>query len=101
MPSIRPIFSNKKSNETVSSNSSNTFPGFIIENTSIAVDYWPKKQNSQITHSFLTHAHSDHIQNLDHLWNGQIIHCSEVKYHSIAAFSVDVKNTSDINFLGD
>ena len=50
------------------------FPGFIIENTSIAVDFWPKRND--ITHFFLTHAHTDHTKSLDVTWNHNKIYCS-------------------------
>lgn len=55
---------------------SNIFPGFVIENTTISVDFWPKTGYSFLTHSFLSHAHSDHTKNLDSAWNNQLIYCS-------------------------
>lgn len=53
-------------------------PGFVIDSTTIAVDYWPKKDSDHITHYFLTHCHSDHTANLDSKWRGRFIHCSHV-----------------------
>ncbi len=55
-----------------------TFPGFIIKSTTIAVDYWPKNDTS-ITHFFLTHAHKDHTKNLDDSWIGPHFYCSSVR----------------------
>lgn len=54
-------------------------PGFIINYTTIAVDFWPRHKNPQITHYFLTHAHTDHTNGLDSDWNDAVIYCSEVK----------------------
>lgn len=55
-----------------------TFPGFIINSTTIAVDYWPRQQSTNITHFFLTHCHTDHTRNLDAQWNQSKIYCSKV-----------------------
>jgi phosphoribosyl 1,2-cyclic phosphodiesterase len=52
----------------------------IIINSTITVDYWPKRNNSKFTHSFLTHAHSDHMRGLNSKWNGPTIYCSEVSH---------------------
>ena len=58
----------------------NNWPGFVISQTTIAVDLWPKKCQSDITHCFLTHCHSDHTKNLDKNWNGPTIYCSKVNF---------------------
>ena len=61
-------------------------PGYVINSTTIAVDYWPQaKQEPQITHYFLTHAHTDHTKGLDKNWNGPVLYCSAVinKVHFI------------------
>ena len=55
-----------------------TFPGFIINATTIAVDYWPRQDTTNITHFFLTHCHADHTKNLDEKWNQAKIFCSKV-----------------------
>ena len=52
--------------------------GFMIESTTISVDYWVFSRMSHITHCFLTHAHTDHIVNLNSNWQGPKIICSEV-----------------------
>ncbi len=62
----------------MSSCSSSSFPGFVIENTTIAVDFWPIKKYTHITHAFLTHAHTDHTQNLDANYTQHTIYCTEV-----------------------
>lgn len=56
----------------------NSFPGFIINSTTIAVDYWPKQDQPNLTHFFLTHCHTDHTKNLDASWTGPLIYCSKV-----------------------
>lgn len=56
----------------------NNFPGYVINNTTIAVDHWPRANNSHITHYFLTHAHTDHTKGLDETWNGPALYCSNV-----------------------
>jgi phosphoribosyl 1,2-cyclic phosphodiesterase len=56
----------------------NNLPGFVINLTTIAVDFWPKQGYEHLTHLFLTHAHSDHTKNLDNTWNHQFIYCSHV-----------------------
>lgn len=57
----------------------NTFPGFVIHNSTIAVDFWPKKnQSNNISHFFLTHCHADHTKNLDNTWKNSKIYCSKV-----------------------
>ena len=58
--------------------SNKDWPGFIINDTTIAVDFWPKKYNSGVTHYFLTHCHTDHTKNLDKSWRGPTIYCSKV-----------------------
>lgn len=60
-------------------NRNRNFPGFVIENSTIAVDYWPRQGYAHLTHFFLTHAHSDHTKGLDSTWADQIIHCTTVK----------------------
>ena len=57
------------------------FPGYIIHQTTIAVDFWPK-QHCNITHYFLTHCHTDHTKNLDSTWDRSTIYCSEVRFVS-------------------
>jgi DNA cross-link repair 1A protein len=57
---------------------SHIYPGFIIRSSTIAVDYWPKN-HPDVTHYFLTHAHSDHTKGLNHDWNGPVIYCSSVR----------------------
>ena len=52
--------------------------GFMIESTTISVDYWVFSRMSHITHCFLTHPHADHIVNLNSNWQGPKIICSEV-----------------------
>jgi glyoxylase-like metal-dependent hydrolase (beta-lactamase superfamily II) len=52
--------------------------GFMIESTTLSVDYWVFSKMSHITHCFLTHAHADHIVNLNSNWKGPKIICSEV-----------------------
>lgn len=59
--------------------SKNTYPGFVINHTTIAVDYWPKQNEPNITHFFLTHCHADHTKNLDSSWNLSKIYCTKVK----------------------
>ena len=54
-------------------------PGFIIQFSTIAVDFWPRFKNSCITHYFLTHTHADHMEGLDSSWSDAVIYCSEVK----------------------
>ena len=56
------------------------WPGFVADNTTIAIDYWPKKPQLNVTHSFLTHCHSDHTANLDKNWSGSTIYCSKVSF---------------------
>lgn len=53
-------------------------PGYVIESSTIAVDYWLKRNRSNLTHFFLTHAHTDHMRGLDSKWNGPKIYCSKV-----------------------
>ena len=60
--------------------SHNTYPGYVINNTTIAVDYWPKQNQPNITHYFLTHCHTDHTKSLDSSWNISKIYCSKVNY---------------------
>lgn len=55
-------------------------PGFIIHNTTIAVDYWPRNGKNIVTHYFLTHAHNDHVKGLDETWKHGIINCTSVRY---------------------
>jgi phosphoribosyl 1,2-cyclic phosphodiesterase len=50
----------------------------MIESTTLSVDYWVFSKMSHITHCFLTHAHTDHIVNLNSNWRGPRIICSEV-----------------------
>jgi DNA cross-link repair 1B protein len=57
---------------------SNSWPGFVIASTTIAVDYWPRKDNDHISHFFLTHCHTDHTQNLDSSWRDGLIYCSSI-----------------------
>ncbi len=57
----------------------NTLPGYVINSTTIAVDYWPRNE-PKITHYFLTHAHTDHTKGLDESWNGPVLYCSTVIY---------------------
>ena len=59
---------------------SNNSPGFVIATSTIAVDYWPKKDNDHITHYFLTHCHTDHTANLDSTWKESHIYCSPVSF---------------------
>ena len=54
------------------------FPGFVINSTTIAVDYWPRQENQVITHFFLTHCHTDHTKNLDNKWSQSKLYCSKV-----------------------
>ncbi|CAF0711833.1 unnamed protein product [Brachionus calyciflorus] len=58
--------------------SHNTYPGYVINNTTIAVDYWPKQNQPNITHYFLTHCHTDHTKSLDSSWNISKIYCSKI-----------------------
>jgi hypothetical protein len=68
-----------------------SFPGFVIKSTTIAVDYWPKTDNSNITHYFLTHAHKDHTRNLDASWTGPSFYCSPVcHFHNV--FFIELNN---------
>ena len=60
----------------------NCEPGFIINHSTIAVDFWPYIDLNQITHFFLTHAHSDHTKNLTASWKGPPLYCSTVFYTS-------------------
>lgn len=58
----------------------NKGPGVVIESANIAVDYWPrKKQDINLEYFFLTHAHTDHMVNLDRNWKKDI-YCSKVDY---------------------
>ena len=66
----------------------NTYPGFIISSTTIAVDYWPKNDRTNLTHYFLTHCHTDHTKNLDSSWNGSLIYCSKVLFKEIIYFII-------------
>ena len=52
--------------------------GYIIDSTTISVDFWRYKKMAHVTHCFLTHAHSDHIVNLNSNWQGPKIVCSKV-----------------------
>lgn len=65
--------------------STSSFPGFTIPYTTISVDYWPKQENANITHYFLTHCHTDHVKNLDSKWNRSKIYCSKVSTDFIKA----------------
>lgn len=60
----------------------NIEPGFIVNSTTIAVDYWPKQDQLILTHFFLTHCHTDHTKNLDSSWNSPI-YCSKVNLKNI------------------
>jgi len=55
-----------------------SYPGFVIQFTTIAVDFWPRQGFQHLTHLFLTHAHTDHTKNLDHTWCNQFIYCSQI-----------------------
>jgi DNA cross-link repair 1B protein len=70
---------------------SNNSPGFVIANTTIAVDHWPKKDNHHITHYFLTHCHTDHTLNLDETWKESHIFCSKVKPTSSIIYNFNNK----------
>lgn len=69
--------------------SSNThYPGFIINCSTIAIDFWPKQDHPNITHYFLTHCHTDHTKNLDSKWTRSRIYCSRLTKNLL----VDLKN---------
>jgi phosphoribosyl 1,2-cyclic phosphodiesterase len=51
--------------------------GKIIQDASIAVDFWKVTQCRSIKLFFLTHMHTDHIQGLTPSWY-QTIYCSPI-----------------------
>ena len=53
-------------------------PGYVIRDSTISVDYWPRNSKNKITHHFLTHAHGDHTNGLDSSWNHGIVYCTKV-----------------------
>lgn len=74
----------------------NNPPGYIICDSTISVDYWPRSQNVKITHHFLTHAHSDHTKGLDAKWCHGIIYCTKVnkiRFVSILYNCIIIGNT--------
>lgn len=62
--------------------------GYIIESTTISVDYWAYTKMPNVTHCFLTHAHSDHTRNLNSNWRGPKIICSFVTFFKKKLFTL-------------
>jgi hypothetical protein len=63
--------------------------GFVLDEAPISVDFWTRKKTKHVKHYFLTHAHTDHMDNLSQTWNTHVesfrdpkerplIYCSKV-----------------------
>ena len=57
--------------------------GYVIKDTTIAVDFWVRNNTTQISHSFLTHAHVEHTNGLDSSWENGIIYCTKVSKYKV------------------
>jgi hypothetical protein len=76
-----------------------SYPGFVIDSTTIAVDFWPSKGYPHLTHYFLTHAHRDHTKNLDSTWSNGPIFCSSItKQLVISLMQVDEEILHELEF---
>ena len=69
------------------------YPGYVIRDSTIAVDFWPRNDKIKITHHFLTHAHSDHTKGLDSSWTHGMIFCTKVNKSKFEKFQILIFRT--------